>query len=405
MRILKGNIFKKSKCKYGNFELKTNEGWEISRTFIDYESKLLVVDTSDRNEENWEDTGFGSRTIPSREYIVDTQSIKILTHLEWAKYFSYETKETYSNDNLYKLITKRVYEPNRDSDGIVEELIDLKSNQKISSSYSLAFSEEKRENLLEQLYKEQNEEKDRLAKIEAMPTLDEEFKKNLSSLKEGDIIINYYNDSSMFELKYSNNFFELYSSDLKWDDVIDWDNVNWILKKSYKTVNKFADENITSLEWFLKYSPFSKQYNRNGNGNNSLLQKFIIDLANKIRKKHSFSSSEYSKINNWSNFISSKNIKPNQFKQYCSNCLKEVRYNARYPKYICSDCSSKKITDENGMELSFSNIGMTGGLRINYINGEKDEDTSQIEKRCFIDDKAFIATEARFGGIVIEKED
>ena len=69
-----------------------------------------------------------------------------------------------------------------------------------------------------------------------------------------------------------------------------------------------------------------------------------------------------------------------------------------------SEKNIKAVDYENRMELSFSNIGMTGGLRISYINKEKDDDITQIEKRCFIDGNSFIATEARFGGIVIEKE-
>jgi hypothetical protein len=83
-----------------------------------------------------------------------------------------------------------------------------------------------------------------------------------------------------------------------------------------------------------------------------------------------------------------------------------VRYNPRYPKHICRDCASKLITDENEVEVSFSNIGFSGGLKITYKEGDKiiKEDTSQIEKLCFIDGKRFIATEARFGGIVIQTE-
>lgn len=55
---------------------------------------------------------------------------------------------------------------------------------------------------------------------------------------------------------------------------------------------------------------------------------------------------------------------------------------------------------------SFSNIGFSGGLKITYREGDKiiKEDTSQVEKLCFIDGKGFIATDARFGGIEIQTE-
>jgi hypothetical protein len=41
-----------------------------------------------------------------------------------------------------------------------------------------------------------------------------------------------------------------------------------------------------------------------------------------------------------------------------------------------------------------------------FQDGDKilKEDTSQIEKLCFIEGKRFLATEARFGGIVIQTE-
>lgn len=62
--------------------------------------------------------------------------------------------------------------------------------------------------------------------------------------------------------------------------------------------------------------------------------------------------------------------------------------------------------DENGVALSFDNIGMSGGFKIIYREKDKviKEDSSQSEKLCFIDGKRFIATEARFGGIVIQTE-
>lgn len=98
--------------------------------------------------------------------------------------------------------------------------------------------------------------------------------------------------------------------------------------------------------------------------------------------------------------------KPKEYKQFCSNCKSPVPYCPRYLKYICSNCSAKKITDESGLELSFSNIGTCGGLRITY---KKDgeiikEATGQSQKLCFVEGKRFIATEARFGGIVIQTE-
>lgn len=95
-------------------------------------------------------------------------------------------------------------------------------------------------------------------------------------------------------------------------------------------------------------------------------------------------------------------------KQFCSNCLREVDCDPRYPKYICHSCQSKEIKDLNGTIVYFSNIDMSGGLRVSYYdeNNQKiREDSSQRQFECYIDGKPFIAQEARFGGIVIQKKD
>ena len=95
---------------------------------------------------------------------------------------------------------------------------------------------------------------------------------------------------------------------------------------------------------------------------------------------------------------------PNQF---CPKCNTVVKYNPRYPKYICRTCASLDKTDEDGYLLSFSNVSVSGGLKITYWkNGELvKEDISKTFKICFIDNEKYKATEARFGGIVIQKEE
>ena len=94
--------------------------------------------------------------------------------------------------------------------------------------------------------------------------------------------------------------------------------------------------------------------------------------------------------------------------QLCSNCIKDVPHNPRYPKYICHSCQSKEIKDLNGTIVGFSNIGMSGGLRVSYYNENNEtikEDSSQRQFECYIDGKSFIAQAAYFGGIVIQKAD
>lgn len=94
--------------------------------------------------------------------------------------------------------------------------------------------------------------------------------------------------------------------------------------------------------------------------------------------------------------------------QPCSNCLKDVPHSPRYPKYICEDCRNKEIRDINGTLVKFCNKGFGGVLLVIYYDENKQvirEDTSFNKFECYLDGKTFIASEAKFGGIVIQKKD
>ncbi|MEM6686543.1 MAG: hypothetical protein AAF617_12240 [Bacteroidota bacterium] len=405
MKVLKSTPEQPRICKFGNFTLVPDDGWEISQSFIDFESGLLIVSTSDRNEENWIDTGYGSRTIPSKQYRIDPKSGDILTRDEWSKYFSYLTTEQISIDKKYKLITTRVYEPERDSDGIEEELIDLTTGKKISSSTGIAFQEDKRENLLESLYRQQKERQAYEAKIAALPTLAEFYEKQLKSLKKGAILLRYTDSKNTYMLTYNGTKFELYALRKKNTFSLNWRASGYKKIASFTHIEDFVTAHMKDKAWFMQNRPFYEP--QDDSHSNQLLKKFVIDFFNSLRKNHDFTFEEYTHIQFWENhFYEHDSVKRSAYKQYCGHCKQPVRYNPRYPKYICGDCSSKVITDENGYELSFYNIGMSGGLRVIFKKDEKviKEDTSLSEQRCFIDGKPFIATEGRFGGIVIQSE-
>ncbi len=94
--------------------------------------------------------------------------------------------------------------------------------------------------------------------------------------------------------------------------------------------------------------------------------------------------------------------------QPCSNCLKDVPFNPRYPNYICEDCQNKEIRDINGILVEFCNKDFGGGLLVFYCDENKQvirQDTSFSKFECYIDGKPFIASEAKFGGIIIQKKD
>jgi hypothetical protein len=91
--------------------------------------------------------------------------------------------------------------------------------------------------------------------------------------------------------------------------------------------------------------------------------------------------------------------------QTCPHCGKKVMEYARYPHYICAECAALEKLDEKGQRLEFYNTSVSGGFEVHYFVGEKliQKTDDEFEKICFIEGKKYLATEARFGGIVIEK--
>jgi hypothetical protein len=86
-------------------------------------------------------------------------------------------------------------------------------------------------------------------------------------------------------------------------------------------------------------------------------------------------------------------------KQYCPICKSEVHPYLRYPKYVCDNCFSQ-ATDENQRKVTFENISFWGGCQGIYIDTQEKYDNNI----CYIQGHKCIANEARFGGVVIQKE-
>lgn len=90
-------------------------------------------------------------------------------------------------------------------------------------------------------------------------------------------------------------------------------------------------------------------------------------------------------------------------KQKCPICLKAVRPNPRYPRYVCESCAAR-ASSANGRKLEFYNsdpkaavISLMGFHAIYADTGKK-----HASHECFIDGVRCHADEAHFGGIVIE---
>lgn len=393
MKIIKSNLFRHRQCKYGNFELQTDKDWSISYSFIDFESGLLIVSTNDDNENHWENLGYNGKRIPSKQYVIDLNNLKILSAKEWSKFFNYESKISYSSDNKLKLTTQRIHHPEDNIDTIQEKLEIIESGH-ISTSESFAFSDQKRENLLEQTIKRIEEEREKKRQLKNKLTLDEFYSKELNSLNEKDIIFNYTNNDSCFQLSFIANEFILSKSVL----TTEKNQYNFKFYKDFKNIEDFWDYFSKNNKWFIDYSTFFLSNNKP-----HLLAKFIIPFFNQLRKNHLFTFEEYNKINQWQNIIWNDEYKATENKQWCSLCKKEVDYSPRYPKYICNECSLKDKFDINGNLVEFSNLGISGGLKITrYKNQIIEEDDSQFMCDCTIENKLFFVHEARFGGIVIQ---
>ncbi len=81
----------------------------------------------------------------------------------------------------------------------------------------------------------------------------------------------------------------------------------------------------------------------------------------------------------------------------CPICSEKVSHFERYPDQVCGRCHSK-TSDAYGRRLKFSNAGLSGGLRAEYL----DNGAEYKHQICYIDGRKCFANEHRFGGIVVE---
>ena len=75
-----------------------------------------------------------------------------------------------------------------------------------------------------------------------------------------------------------------------------------------------------------------------------------------------------------------------------------LRALSRYPRYVCRACAAR-TRDDGGRPVGFFNEGLYGVVGV-YL----DTRDPYRETRCWIDGRACRASDARFGGIVIQLE-
>jgi hypothetical protein len=382
------------KGEYGNFSIIPEEGYALYH-FLDYQSNLLIVsesitDTSNLPSEN------GVRSIPYEQFVIDWKIPQILTTKEWVTYFDYTETITFSEDGKLKETTIRIHEPDENTDSYKGALIEVETNNVLGTSSSVAFRSSKKETLIESYYESIKNQLEYEKTLELGAYPEELFNRLLSELPNTCLIIQYFDSSTVFELtKVENNY--ILSSGRTPNNHKDWET------KTLDFLTQFTD--IQSFWIFFSKEIFWKKYECRQL--NSVLEKFIIAHINQVVQNEYLTFKDHNQILNWTNRVFNHDINRNVYWQFCPRCKARVMYYPRYPKHICGDCSNLEVVDENGYKLAFSNIGMGGGFRVNYYSeGQLVKETvDEYEKICFIDNEKYLATEARFGGVVVEQMD
>jgi len=381
MKIRKSTFFRKVKSEFGQFEILADKGCEVS-TFIDYISKLLIVRESTDEQRN-----SGKPYLP-KMHILDPNNGDVLSRDQYEKYFDYNPKTLRSDDNKWQITIQRKID-NNGTDYIEEKIQNLETNESLKPAEGVAFRQSKYESWIDRYH----EEIERRNKLEAKLTLDEHYTKCLKNLKPNDLIYKFCSKSQVYKLVYSGNEYHLLFKDEIMNRDLDWDTVSQ-LKSTFNSVNEFWKDLTSDPDWLETYQPVQFNF-----GSEKLIAKSIIQYHNDLVKGE-FETSKYKLFHRWKNGVFTDTIKRSEYKQYCANCKKSVFNNARYPKYICDDCTDL-ITDKEGRRIEFYNTEPLGhGCQGYYIGTEQKE--KYASNIGFIDNKEVYAEEAHFGGIVIQ---
>jgi hypothetical protein len=81
----------------------------------------------------------------------------------------------------------------------------------------------------------------------------------------------------------------------------------------------------------------------------------------------------------------------------CPICAAPRHANARYPRHVCNDCTSR-ASSSDGRPVVFRNTDTGDRVEAWY----RDSDERYATRECFISGVRCEAEEARFGGIVIQ---
>ncbi|WP_072961366.1 hypothetical protein [Chryseobacterium arachidis] len=286
----------------------------------------------------------------------------------------------------------------RNNDFFAEKLYDAKIGTLIRSGESLAFTADRGENLVERHYATLKLQKESQRKETEKLSLSDLESIHKAVLKKDEPIISFFDEFYRYKLIYTGIHFEILIYSLNGKDS---ESIPAKLS-TFLNIEDFWKEVTADPNWFMALSIHQQESLQP-----FVLSRKVIETLNSLKKEKELSYGQHEKIYAWEKVFIHPDLKAGKVKQFCSNCTKEVKYNLRYPKYICSICSSKDKYSQEGMLLEFYNTDLSGGLKIIYkdIHGNVlREDDSKAEFLCLIDGKEFTAQEARFGGIVIQKK-
>jgi len=381
MKIRKSTFFRKVKSEFGPFEILADEGCEVS-VFIDYISKLLVV-----RESTDEQRKSGKPYLP-KMHILNPKNGDLISREEYEMYFDYSATTQRSEDGKWEIIVQRKIDQNG-IDYIEERIKNLETNEELKPAKGVAFRQSKYESWIDRYH----EEIERRKKLESKLTLDQHYAKCLDNLKPNDLIYKYCSKNKVYKLVFQENQFHLFTKDEMMNRDLNWDTVSQ-KKATYNLVDDFWKDLTSDPNWLETYQTVPFNF-----GTDKLIAKSIIQYHNDLVKGE-FETSKYKLFHKWKNGVFTDTIKRSEYKQYCSNCKKLVFHNARYPKFICDDCT-ELITDKEGRRIEFYNTELLGhGCQGYYIGTEqKEKYDSNIG---YLYNKEVFAEEAHFGGIVIQ---
>lgn len=375
---------------HGAYRLVPDAGWELLQTFIDFSSGLLIVSTNCTDRSLWTDDGFGARTIPTRTYVVDAASGMLLSPEAWRAHFDYRPHRRRSEDGTLELVSRRVPAERRNDDDIEEELFEVASGKLVGRSSSIGFHHAPHEDLLDAHLRKQREAAERQRALDAKLSPEVHAARVQAALEAGQLVIAYCGEDRRWELRVVDLGFEL---------LVGPSTKNVLERvRTFACVEDFWAFLNPDGRAYLRYRVAREPAPASG-----ALAACVLASSNALRCGLAFTHDEFWRAHEWDAATWSDDIHPAHRHQACPHCGALVRYSPRYPTYICPACCEREIVDAQGRKVTFSNVGISGGLRISYWqDGQiRHDDCSQIECACFIDGKPYIATEARFGGVVI----